>query len=424
MACPGSGSGRSDVDLDRLGEELDVRLEAADRTLVRDYPGQRAGRQPVHTVYVPADRFHAGLVTEYGGLALASIDEHEALLVELLDDDGSLVDRVREKLAGEPVEDLRIDFEDGYGPRSDEEEDGAARVAARELRRAVADGVASPFSGIRFKSFERPTRARGLRTLVLFLDALLEDGPLPEGFVVTLPKVTSVDQVEALVHTMQRLEADLGLTREALGFELQIETPQSILGPEGTALVAPMIHASAGRCTGLHYGTYDYSAFCGIAASQQSLDHAVADHAKAVMQAAAAGTGVRLSDGSSNRLPIGGPDAVRDAWADHLRLVRRSLERGYYQGWDLHPAQLPTRFGATFSFYRSGFGAAAQRLRDYVGRQESGILDEPATARALADFLLRGLDCGAIVDDDVAVATGLDVGRLADLAHRAGGEGS
>ena len=103
-----------------------------------------------------------------------------------------------------------------------------------------------------------------------------------------------------------------------------------------------MVHAAAGRCTALHYGTYDYSAFCGIAAEYQSMAHPVADHAKLVMQAAAAGTGVRLSDGSTNILPVGDADAVRAGWRLHLRLVRRSLERGYYQGWDLHPAQLPT----------------------------------------------------------------------------------
>jgi hypothetical protein len=183
-----------------------------------------------------------------------------------------------------------------------------------------------------------------------------------------------------------------------------------------------MVHASDGRCTGLHYGTYDYSAYCGIAAAQQSLEHPVADHAKAVMQAAAAGTGVRLSDGSTNVLPLGSPDQVRAGWATHLRLVRRSLERGYYQGWDLHPAQLPTRFAATFAFYREGWATAAGRLRTYVERRESGVLDEPATARALADFLLRGLDCGALAADEVDEATGLDTRALEALAHRAGGE--
>ena len=189
---------------------------------------------------------------------------------------------------------------------------------------------------------------------------------------VTLPKVTSVDQVEALVHTMERLEAGLGLADRSLRFELQVETPQSILGPDGTALVARMIHAAAGRCTGLHYGTYDYSASCGIAAAHQSLEHPVADHAKAVMQAAAAGTGVRLSDGSTNVLPVGDAGDVRAAWSNHLRLVRRSLERGYYQGWDLHPAQLPTRFARDVRLLpRRVHRRRRRRLRNYVERQSS-----------------------------------------------------
>lgn len=415
---PGSG-----LDLARLTEELDARLASSDAALARRYPGERAGRQPVHTVYVPADRFHAGLVQEYGEWALWSVDDHEALLLELFEGDEPLLDLVREKLGREPVEDLRIDFEDGYGPHTDAEEDLTARAAARELRAAIEAGTAAPFNGIRFKSFEKPTRRRGLRTLAMFVETLADGGPLPDGFVVTLPKVTSVDQVEALAHTAQRLETGLGLVARSLRFELQIETPQSILGPDGTALVARMVHASSGRCTGLHYGTYDYSAFCGIAAAHQSLDHPVADHAKAVMQAAAAGTGVRLSDGSTNVLPVGEVDEVRAAWAEHLRLVRRSLARGYYQGWDLHPAQLPTRFAATFGFYRGGSASAAERLRDYVDQRASGVLDEPATARALADFLLRGLDCGALADDEVRTATGLDRGRLAGLARRTTGEG-
>jgi len=151
----------------------------------------------------------------------------------------------------------------------------------------------------------------------------------------------------------------------------------------------------------LHYGTYDYSAACGIAAGYQSTEHPVADHAKAVMQVAAAGTGVRLSDGSTNVLPVGDAPAVRRAWELHARLVRRSLERGFYQGWDLHPAQLPTRYAATYAFFRDGLPAAADRLRAYLDRRESGILDEPATARALAGFLRRGLDCGAFDRDEV-----------------------
>lgn len=412
--------GRRDtgVDLDRLAEELDERLEAADAALARLYPGARPGRQPVHTVYVPADRFHARLVPAYGAQALSAVDEHPDLFLEVLDGDRALVDRVRDKLAREPVEDLRIDFEDGYGSRSAEEEDDAVRASAIALRRSIADGTAPAVHGIRIKSFEAPTRRRGLRTLGLFLADLAHGGQIPDGFVVTLPKVTSVDQVEALVHAARALEDGLGLEAGSLRFEIQVETPQSVLGPDGTALVARMVHASDGRCTGLHYGTYDYSASLGVAAAHQSLEHPAADHAKAVMQLAAAGTGVRLSDGSTNVLPVGAPDHVGAAWRNHLRLVGRALERGYYQGWDLHPAQLPTRYAATFAFYRGGLDPAAARLRSYVARQETGVLDEPATARALADFLLRGLDCGAVSDAEVGDAYGLDPDTLASLAHR------
>ncbi len=415
---PGSG-----VDLERLTHELDTRLEQADAALAREFPGELPGRQPVHTVYIPADRFHSGTFQEYGEWALWALDDHETLFLDLLDNDLDLLDTVREKLTSEPVEDLRIDFEDGYTVLDPEREDEDATRAATALKQAIKFRDASPFHGIRFKSFERSTRARGLRTLALFLEELTDGGPLPEGFVVTLPKVTSVDQVEAMVLAAAGLESGLGLGDRSLRFEIQIETPQSILGPDGTALVARMIHAADGRCSGLHYGTYDYSAFCGIAAAHQSLDHPVADHAKAVMQAAAAGTGVRLSDGSTNIVPVGDEESVRKAWTNHMRLVRRSLERGFYQGWDLHPAQLPTRYAATFGFYRGGFPSAAARLRNYIEQTSSAILDEPATARALADFLLRGLDCGAVSAEQITAATGVEPGALAALAFRTAPEG-
>jgi citrate lyase beta subunit len=229
--------------------------------------------------------------------------------------------------------------------------------------------------------------------------------------------VTSVGQVEAMALACDRVEAAHGLPSGTLRFEIQVETPQSILGSDGTALVARMIHAAPSRVVGLHYGTYDYSAFCGIAAPYQSLEHPAADHAKAVMQAAAAGTGVRLSDGSTNILPVGDAEQVRRGWTLHLRLVRRSLERGFYQGWDLHPAQLPTRYAATYAFYRDGFDDAAERLRRYAARTEGGILDEPATARALADFLVRGLECGALGDDETNRASGMTTAELTALAR-------
>jgi citrate lyase beta subunit len=395
---------------DDFYRSLDSWLGPADAALARDYPGLDGHRQPVHTVYVPADRYTDGLCAAWGADAIAALDRDADVFAELVGDE-AVGRRVRDKLATEPIEDLRIDFEDGYGAKPDDVEDRDVATAAAALARSQQHGTAPPFHGIRIKSLEAPTRARSVRTLADFLTELVEQGGQPG--VITLPKVTSVAQVEAMSYALDELEHRLGV--EGLRYEIQVETPQSILGADGTAQVARMIHAAGGRCSALHYGTYDYSAFCGIAAEYQSLAHPVADHAKLVMQAAAAGTGVRLSDGSTNVLPIG--DNVRAGWQLHLDLVRRSLERGYYQGWDLHPAQLPTRFAATFGFYRTGFDRAAARLRAYTQAGDSDVLDEPATARALADYLLRAVNCGAVTENEVQRASGLDRAAVVALAR-------
>jgi citrate lyase beta subunit len=375
---------------DDVYDSVDALLAPVDLWLQGRYPGERRGRQPVHVVYVPADRFAPGLVSAYGVQALAAVDQFGPLPF-----DDEIAVRVRRKLAAEPVEDLRVDFEDGYGLRPDADEDAAAVAAATVLR---DDAQPPAWFGLRCKSFEAPTRRRAIRTLDVFLDAL---GPPPPDFVITLPKVSAVEQVTAMTVLCGRLEAAHGLSGGSLRFELQIETTPAVLGADGTVTLARMIHEAAGRCVGLHYGTYDYSAAAGIAGRYQSLEHPAADFAKAVMQVAAAGTGVRLSDGSTNVLPVGEAAQVRAAWDLHARLVRRSLQRGFYQGWDLHPHQLPTRFGATYAFYRDAFSEAADRLTRYFDRQMAGTLDEPATARALARFLLRGLDCGALDPDEV-----------------------
>jgi citrate lyase beta subunit len=389
-------------------------LRDDDDERARLYPGRSLRRQPVHTCYVPADDFTSGTPREWGEAALAALDRHGPL--PGFEGAEELEVAVRAKLATEPIEDVRIDFEDGYGVRPDDEEDAAVRSSALALRELVDTDGAPPFAGIRMKCLEGPVRRRGLRSLQLFLDTFLEDGSLPAGFRVTLPKVTSVVQVEVMVRLCEALETEHRIP--LLPFEIQVETPQAILGPDGTALIARMVHASQGHCVGLHYGTYDYSASVGVAAAFQSMEHPAADHAKAVMQLAAAGTGVPISDGSTNVLPVGDTDAVRAGWGLHARLVRRSLERAYYQGWDLHPAQLPTRYAATFTFYRDGLATACRRLRVYLDRSASEVMDEPATALALASYLVRGLDAQAVSEDEVRAGSGLDRAALDALAGR------
>ncbi|MGW7491591.1 DUF6986 family protein [Streptomyces sp. NPDC054786] len=419
---------------DTVREGIGAALAQVDADLARRYPGDPGTRQPVHTVYVPGDVFAAGTLRSWGDQALAALDEHApdagALAAVLGIPDALAVDvhdRVRAKLTREPVEDLRIDFEDGYGPRPDAEEDEAAARAAALVAAAfrggtsrpeAGGGTAAPYMGIRMKCMEAAVRDRGIRTLDIFLTGLMAAGGLPDGLVLTLPKVTYAEQVTAMVRLLEAFEKAHGLESGRIGFEIQIETTQSILGADGRATVARMIEAAEGRATSLHYGTFDYSASCGVSAAHQSLDHPVADHAKAVMQVAAAGTGVRLSDGSTNVLPVGATDRVHAAWRLHHGLVRRSLARAYYQGWDMHPAHLPTRYAAVYTFYREGLEQAAARLAAYVAKAGGDVMDEPATAKALSGYLLRGLDCGAVDAAEVARLTGLTRADLDALAGR------
>ncbi|MFF2361423.1 DUF6986 family protein [Streptomyces sp. NPDC058122] len=404
-------------------EAVGASLAPVDAELERRYPGDPGTRQPVHTVYVPGDAFAADTVRAWGDRALAALDEHApdaasfAAVLGLTDElAGPVYDRVRAKLEREPVEDLRVDFEDGYGARPDAEEDATAARAARIVAAAYENGTAAPYMGIRMKCMEASVRDRGIRTLDIFLTGLMEAGGLPGGLVLTLPKVTYARQVTAMVRLLEEFEKARGLEPGRIGFEIQIETSQAILATDGTATVARMIQAAEGRATGLHYGTFDYSACLGVSAAHQSSDHPAADHAKAIMQVAAAGTGVRVSDGSTNVLPVGPTEKVHDAWRLHYGLTRRALARAYYQGWDMHPAHIPTRYAAVFAFYRGGFEQAAARLSRYAGHAPGDVLDEPATAKALSGYLLRGLDCGALDLPEVARASGLTRRELEGFA--------
>lgn len=378
----------------------------------------------MHTCYVLADLVTERTPAEWGAAASSATGEAGVLaaLAELVGVNDAaapdLVERVARKLREEPVEDLRLDLEDGYGERPDAEEDtdavrAAHTVAAFARNRASGAAPAPAFAGIRFKCFEAATRARGLRTLDLFLSTLVREGGLteagisedglPAGLVLTLPKVSAVEQVAVMV---EACEDALGLPAGRLRFEIQMETPAMILGPDGTCPIPAMLRAAEGRVSARHYGTYDYSASLGISGQFQSLEHPAADHAKNVIQVAEAGTGVRLSDGSTNRLPVGDAAQRGETWALHASLVRRSLERGFYQGWDLHAHQLPTRFLTNYAFYRGAFDDAARRLVAYAGRSVPGIetadvADEPATARALARYVVRGVLCGAVSEDEL-----------------------
>ncbi|RRO12911.1 aldolase [Saccharopolyspora rhizosphaerae] len=398
-----------------------ARLSEVDEHVARTYPGARSDLQPVHTCYVPADRVGAHVLRDWAGEALAVLDEHAATpsrMAEILGLTSEIAEavhpRVRAKLTGSPVQDLRIDFEDGY--RADAEDDDAVRTAG-VVADWLRDGVAPANFGLRVKSYDTPAlRERSVRTLDVFLTALLaHTGGVPDGFVLTFPKVVDVAQVEVFVEILELLEQRFELGQGALRFEIQVETTQSIVDSEGRFALPRFLRAGAGRVTGLHFGTYDYTASCGLTAAHQHLAHRACDYARHAMQVAAAGTGVFLSDGSTNVLPVG--DQVVRGWQTHYELVRRSLAHGFYQGWDLHPAQLVTRYAAVFAAFRDSAPAEAARLAAYTGSGSAEVLDEPATARALAASFVRALDNGATDADEVKALTGLGEADLRSLGR-------
>ncbi|MEU8380028.1 aldolase [Streptosporangium sp. NPDC048865] len=373
------------------------------------YPYRPAEWQPVHTVYVPADRFGAATTREWGDSALELFRRHlpEAGLAAILGTTPGLYpaaggdlfedvhERVAAKLAREPVEDLRIDFEDGYGTRPGEE-DGHARAAAEAIAAMHAAGTLPRRWGLRVKSFADGDPVRAVRTLDGFLTGVTERaGHLPGGFVVTFPKVLMRGYLDQFADCLGALEDGLGLVAGTLRFEIQVEAPQTVL-----LLDAGLVSSLRGRLAAAHFGVFDYTASCGLPPHEQRLDHPACDHARHVMQTVFAGTGVELSDGSLAASPASddGRD-VRDLWRRHAELVGHSLTHGFYQGWDMHPSHLVSRYAAVYAFHLSRYGEYARRVRAWEERRDAGegVMDEPATVRTMAAALRRA---------DLALGTG------------------
>ncbi len=440
-------------------------LKTANLAFQHIYPGDRFDRQPVHTVYGGANLFKAASIKNMNTAALKTlttnapnfIDFAKALKLEghanLPDDNNQkqiLEDELRkgksgkkhpahlaftvyhkviEKLQREAVEDFRIDFEDGFGNRSWQEEDETAEFAAKELAKGMADKTISPFIGIRIKPFTEDLKERGARTLDIFISALLAEtnGILPDNFVVMLPKVTIPQQVTALIQLFEILERQNNLPANSLKMEIMVETTQAIMNDEGSNSLMRFIRASKGRCIATHFGTYDYTASCDITAKYQTMAHPVCDFAHHVTRVALGHTGIWLSDGATNVMPVGphrgenlsaqqleeNKKVVHRAWKMGYDHVRHSLYNGFYQGWDLHPSQLPVRYAAVYTFFLESYEDAAMRLKKFMEQAARATLtgdvfDDAATGQGLLNYFLRALNCGAISEEE-ALATGLTI---------------
>lgn len=456
--------------------DLSAKLQQANSEFADNYPGETGKRQPVHTVYGGAHLFKSDSAARLGALARRSLDQFapdflsfakaialpgaDHLPESLEEDDGltaslatnpeqvrqtnkaawlahSIYNRVSEKLRREPVEDFRIDFEDGYGNRPDEEEDGHAAAAAIEVAEGIENATLPPFIGIRIKPFTEELRARSMRTLDIFVSTLVEKsgGRLPDNFVVTQPKITIPEQVSTLADLFELLEKQTGLATGSLKMEMMIETTQSIINARGDINLPLLLAAARGRCVAAHFGTYDYTASCSITAAHQHMMHPACDFAKDMMQVSFAGTGIWLSDGATNIMPAaphrfsegGSPltpeqiaenrTVVHRAWKLHYDHIQHSLVNAFYQGWDLHPAQLPTRYAAVYAFFLESLDAASERLKNFVEKAAKATLvgdvfDDAATGQGLLNYFLRAINCGALTEEEAVKLSGLTVAEL------------
>jgi citrate lyase beta subunit len=445
-------------------------LQKANLKFQQTYPGDKPDRQPVHTVYGGANLFKADTCMRMGEIALKNLQTYApnfVVLAKVLQLTGhkylpkhqsdiealtkkldempetlrkqepawlsyTVYNKIIKKLQTEAVEDFRIDFEDGFGNRPDDEEDATAVQAARELATGMKNNTVSPFIGIRIKPFTEDLKQRGVRTLDIFLSTLLENtnGVLPGNFVVMLPKVTIPEQVVTLVRLFELLEKAHQLAPGSLKMETMVEATQIIMDDEGRNPLLRIIKASEGRCIAAHFGTYDYTASCGITAKYQTMAHPVCDFAHHMTKVALAGTGIFLSDGATNVMPIGphrgeqltfeqmaeNRESVHQAWQTGFHHTMHSLINGFYQGWDLNPAQLPMRYAATYNFFLNSYEDAVFRLKTFVERAAistltKDIFDDAATGQGLLNFFLKAMNCGAITAEE-ATATGLTIEEI------------
>lgn len=445
-------------------------LQTANLKFQQTYPGDKPERQPVHTVYGGANLFKADTCVKMGEIALKNLQtyapnfvvlanvlqlagyehlpKHQSDIDALTSKLSAMPEALRKqepawlsytvynkivaKLQNEAVEDFRIDFEDGFGNRPDAEEDATAVQAAQELAMGMKNNTVSPFIGIRIKPFTEDLKLRGVRTLDIFLTTLLEHtkGILPNNFVVMLPKVTIPEQVVTLVRLFEILEMTHHLTPGSLKMETMVEATQIIMDDEGRNPLLRIIKASEGRCIAAHFGTYDYTASCGITAKYQTMAHPVCDFAHHMTKVALAGTGIFLSDGATNVMPIGqhrgdqlsfeqmaeNRESVHQAWRTGFHHTMHSLINGFYQGWDLNPAQLPMRYAATYNFFLNSYEDAVFRLKTFVERAAistltKDIFDDAATGQGLLNFFLKAMNCGAITEEE-ATATGLTIDEI------------
>lgn len=427
---------------------------------------------PVHTVLWPADRITPDTVSQLGVEAWTALARYgpdaysfgEALGVAGLDGDESprasvraqqtrrfredpqalrredfeawlLLEvhaRVHKRLQARPVEDLRIDFEGGYGTRDDVEEDRHASSAAEAVAVAADRGTLSPRVGLRIKPLSRHATGRAVRTLELFFDTLAGAiktsgaagdrlvwpswGGVAGELVLTLPRVSLPEQVSTAARLLELLEARHRWPRGRIRMELVVESTPALFDEAGRCALPRLVRAAAGRCVAVHLGSEDLAQACGLAPELVDGKHTLSDLARGLLRLALGGTHVTLSDDTTGPLPEGPhPEdasltakqradnlaAVHRAWRLGHGQILHALRSGLYQGCDRHGAQLPVRYAANYRFFLERYEDAAADLRELLTSATSAPVpdrhgDAARRGQRLFDFVRRAHRCGAV----------------------------
>ncbi len=442
------------------------------KTILHDGAEGVKERWPIHVLYGGAHLFKADTPEKLGNIALRSLNTYASNFVEFADAmslKGSealprfpkaiatlekdlakqpekfrsenfpawfawtIYNRTIQKLQAEPIEDFRIDFEDGYGFRVDEEEDAHAVSAAEELAKVFKSKTITRFSGLRIKAFALETYERSVRTLNIFLDTFLNknNNHLPGGFVVTLPKVNDKKEVRELCKLLDQIEKKYHLKAKSIGIEIMIETPLAVFDKNGRPALKNIVKAAKDRQISAHFGAYDYTASLGISAGHQSLHHESCNFARQMMLISLSPLGIRLSDSVTTELPVPihkgeklsqaqlseNRQSVHSGWRTHFQNVTRSMTGGFYQSWDLHPNQLVARYAAVYAFFLEAKDAQADRLKGFIEKAAQAKItgntfDDAASALGLVNFFRLGLNCGAFTSGEILEVTGLSADEL------------
>lgn len=345
--------------------------------------------QPVNRYDVAVADAAETTVRDAGNEAERLVVRHAAALLELADGDEVLLERVLDRLATRPVDDLRIDFASSSSRSLADD----CATAAAVLRAHLGEDGGPLRAGIRIPSLAPEDRERAVRTVTGVVDALAAGDDVPP-FAVTLTGVTSHAQVKAFAELLGTVERGSGQPEGLLGLEIEV----------GAApLSAKLVTSGGSRLTGVYV---DLAGTAGrVGAIPGIHDHLVGQTLSPLLLAAAT-AGVTLGD-----LTLAGDshddDDLETVWRRQVAVARTAAGWGVVAGRDTRPEHLPARLLAILGGFRSRYEQVAALLGDSLG-----------DTVALAGYLQRGLDSGALTEAEVTAAGGPSAGEVAALAGR------